>query len=141
PAPQAAVPRAGDDHLRRLHRPADHRHRHRRAVEPDRPAPRRRRRPRARLRRMTDLFIEDLTIEYAQGSYVVRPIDKLSVAAPDGELVILLGPSGSGKTTLLSCLAGLLTPAAGTIRVDGIAVTSLEGAALARYRSHGVGIV
>src|SRR4051794_21233758 len=90
---------------------------------------------------MTDLFIDELTIEYAQGSYVVRPIDKLTFAAPDGELVILLGPSGSGKTTLLSCLAGLLTPAAGTIRVDGTTVTSLEGAALARYRSHGVGIV
>jgi putative ABC transport system ATP-binding protein len=90
---------------------------------------------------MTDLFIDELTIEYAQGSYVVRPIDKLTFAAPDGELVILLGPSGSGKTTLLSCLAGLLSPAAGTIRVDGTTVTGLDGAALARYRSHGVGIV
>lgn len=31
----------------------------------------------------------------------------------------LLGPSGAGKTTLLRCLAGLVRPVAGAIRVDG----------------------
>ena len=66
---------------------------------------------------MTGLRITDLTIEYTQGGYIVRPIDRLEVTAQDGELVILLGPSGSGKTTLLSCLSALLTPAAGKIHV------------------------
>ena len=83
----------------------------------------------------------DLTIEYARGGYVVRPIEGLDVTAEDGELVILLGPSGSGKTTLLSCLASLLKPASGTIEVEGQEVTALAGAALERYRRHTVGIV
>ena len=37
-------------------------------------------------------------------------------SAPAG-VTIIFGPSGSGKTTLLECLAGLLRPDAGTIRV------------------------
>jgi putative ABC transport system ATP-binding protein len=90
---------------------------------------------------MADLRIEDLTIEYSQGDYLVRPIDSLNVEAADGELVILLGPSGSGKTTLLSCLAGILTPTAGRITVGDIEVTGLHGPALARYRRETVGIV
>jgi putative ABC transport system ATP-binding protein len=90
---------------------------------------------------MSDLQIRDLTIEFSQGDYLVRPIDSLSVDAADGDLVILLGPSGSGKTTLLSCLAGILTPTAGRITVDDVEVTDLHGSALAHYRRHTVGIV
>jgi putative ABC transport system ATP-binding protein len=88
-----------------------------------------------------NLQIRDLTIEYSQGDYLVRPIDSLNVSAADGELVILLGPSGSGKTTLLSCLAGILTPASGSILLDDLEVTTLHGGALADYRRHTVGIV
>jgi putative ABC transport system ATP-binding protein len=87
------------------------------------------------------LRISDLTIEYVQGGYSVRPVDRLSAEASDGELALLLGPSGSGKTTLLSCLAGLLTPAAGRIAVGDTEVTALGGDALAEYRRHGVGVV
>jgi ABC-2 type transport system ATP-binding protein len=36
-----------------------------------------------------------------------------------GEVVALLGPNGAGKTTTLTCVAGLLAPSAGTIRVAG----------------------
>jgi heme exporter protein A len=36
-----------------------------------------------------------------------------------GEALLLLGPNGSGKTTLIRTVAGLLAPAAGTIRIEG----------------------
>jgi putative ABC transport system ATP-binding protein len=90
---------------------------------------------------VTALRIQDLAIEYVQGNYVVRPIDRLNFTAEDGELVILLGPSGSGKTTLLSCLASLLRPTEGTIRVGATEVTDLAGAELEQYRRRTVGIV
>lgn len=90
---------------------------------------------------MPALRISDLTIEYVQGGYSVRPVDGMSADASDGELVLLLGPSGSGKTTLLSCFAGLLTPRSGTIAVGETEVTALQGRALADYRRHGVGVV
>jgi ABC-type lipoprotein export system ATPase subunit len=65
----------------------------------------------------------------------------IAVLATSGELVLLLGASGSGKTTLLSALAAILRPAAGTIRVGEVEVTTLRGAALTQYRRHRVGIV
>ncbi|HJR26448.1 MAG TPA: ATP-binding cassette domain-containing protein [Acidimicrobiales bacterium] len=85
--------------------------------------------------------ITDLTMEYTSGDYVVRPLEKLSLEADGGQLVLLLGASGCGKTTLLSVLAGILTPTAGSVVVDGTEVTTLDRAAMAQYRRHSVGIV
>jgi putative ABC transport system ATP-binding protein len=90
---------------------------------------------------VTELHIDNLTIEYKRGDYILRPIQNLSVRTGDGELVLMLGPSGCGKTTLISCMAGLLRPAAGTIRVAENEVTALAANALNDYRRHGVGIV
>ena len=87
------------------------------------------------------LCVKDLTVEYSSGGYKIRPLNGLSFATGDGELVVLLGPSGCGKTTLLSCLAGLLKPASGTIQFQGGDVTSLRGAALSDYRRCTVGVV
>ena len=88
-----------------------------------------------------DVDIRDLTIEYASGGYLVRPIHDLDLQVASGELVLLLGASGSGKTTLLSALAAILRPMAGTIRVGDVEVTALRGAALTEYRRHRVGVV
>jgi spermidine/putrescine transport system ATP-binding protein len=46
-------------------------------------------------------------------------VDDVSLSVAEGEFFALLGPSGCGKTTLLRMLAGLETPDAGTIRIDG----------------------
>jgi putative ABC transport system ATP-binding protein len=88
-----------------------------------------------------DIDIRDLTIEYASGGYLVRPIHGLDLQVASGELVLLLGASGSGKTTLLSALAAILRPTAGTIWVGDTEVTGLQGAALTEYRRHRVGVV
>jgi putative ABC transport system ATP-binding protein len=90
---------------------------------------------------MATLAVSDLTVEYGSGGYVVRPLSGLSFEVADGELVVLLGPSGCGKTTLLSCLAGLLTPTAGSIVLDGREVAGLSGRELAAYRRLEVGVV
>ncbi|MFN2561810.1 MAG: ATP-binding cassette domain-containing protein [Jatrophihabitans sp.] len=90
---------------------------------------------------MTRLAVRDLTVEYVTGGYRMRPLEDLSFTAEDGQLVVLLGPSGCGKTTLLSCLAGLLTPTAGSIVVDDTEVTELRGTARSDYRRNTVGVV
>ena len=90
---------------------------------------------------MGELEVRDLTMEFDSGGYRVRPLDRLSLDAEDGELVVLLGPSGCGKTTLLSCLAGLLRPTDGSITFQGIDVGGLGGAELGDYRRRTVGVV
>lgn len=55
---------------------------------------------------------------------VLQPVD---VTAGPGELVTIVGPSGCGKSTLFGIIAGLETPTAGTIDIDGEDVTGTTG--------------
>ncbi|MEE8450584.1 MAG: ATP-binding cassette domain-containing protein, partial [Thermoguttaceae bacterium] len=55
----------------------------------------------------------------------VRAVDDFSLEVAEGELLVLVGPSGCGKTTLLRMIAGLETPTAGSISIDGHAVDRL----------------
>ncbi len=50
----------------------------------------------------------------------VNAVDGVSFDARDGQITGLLGPNGAGKTTTLRMLYTLMTPDAGSIRVDGI---------------------
>lgn len=52
-----------------------------------------------------------------------RPVlDGVGFAVADGGALLLRGPNGAGKSTLLRVLAGLLTPSAGTVMLDGLAL-------------------
>jgi ABC-type sugar transport system ATPase subunit len=52
-------------------------------------------------------------------------LDSLDLEFDTGEFLVLLGPSGSGKTTACRILAGLETPSAGRVHVDGRDITEL----------------
>ncbi len=56
----------------------------------------------------------------AQGVTVAGRLPATDLAVGTGEVVALTGPPGSGKSTLLACLAGLLAPSAGTVRVCSV---------------------
>jgi ABC-2 type transport system ATP-binding protein len=46
-------------------------------------------------------------------------VSDVSLTIEPGQILGLLGPNGAGKTTTVSMIAGLLTPDAGEIRIDG----------------------
>jgi putative ABC transport system ATP-binding protein len=85
--------------------------------------------------------VRDLVMRLASGGRPVTILDGVSLDVAAGEVVAVTGPSGSGKSTLLGLIAGLDTPSAGTIAVDGIEVTGLGEAALARFRRRTLGFV
>jgi ABC-2 type transport system ATP-binding protein len=64
---------------------------------------------------MTVITIEGLTKRFGP----VTAVDDLSFEVDQGTVVGFLGPNGAGKTTTLRMLLGLVTPTAGTARIDG----------------------
>lgn len=58
-----------------------------------------------------------------------------------GETAAIVGASGSGKSTLLGLLAGLDTPSAGAILLDGTNIVNLDEDQRATLRSQKVGFV
>ena len=69
---------------------------------------------------------------------ILRDID---LEVTRGEALAVLGASGSGKSTLLAILAGLDTPTAGTVELEGTALFSLDEDARAELRGRLVGFV
>jgi ABC-2 type transport system ATP-binding protein len=64
---------------------------------------------------MAVITIQGLTKRFGQ----VVAVDDLSFEVDQGTVVGFLGPNGAGKTTTLRTLLGLVTPTAGTARIDG----------------------
>jgi ABC-type lipoprotein export system ATPase subunit len=63
----------------------------------------------------------------------------VDLAVRAGERVALLGPSGSGKSTLLAVVAGIRSPSAGAVIVDGVDIARLPERELRRYRARTIG--
>lgn len=86
---------------------------------------------------MTILETHDLRIGYAFGRQ--RPpkvvADSLTLTLEAGEFVCLLGPNGAGKSTLLRTIAGVQSPLAGDVLLNGAPVHRLNPSELARRLS------
>src|SRR5437773_11202609 len=65
------------------------------------------------------LDVRGLRKTYTGRHRTVEALRDLTFSVGAGELVCLVGPSGCGKTTLLKCVAGLLTPSGGEVRLHG----------------------
>ena len=68
----------------------------------------------------------------------VRAVAGAGLVAEPGAIVGLIGPNGSGKTTMLDVVSGLVTPAEGSVRLDGVSLVEYlpeERSALGLVRS------
>jgi putative ABC transport system ATP-binding protein len=75
------------------------------------------------------------------GTHRVEILRGIDFEVPRGQFVAIMGASGSGKSTLLGLLAGLDTPTAGRIVLDGTDITGLSEDKLALVRGRKIGFV
>ncbi|WFE51798.1 ABC transporter ATP-binding protein [Micromonospora sp. WMMD1155] len=86
------------------------------------------------------IAVDHLVRRFGTGADRLTAVDDVSLTIAAGSVVALTGPSGSGKSTLLHLIGAIEQPDEGTVTVDGMVVSSLRRAALARYRQR-VGFV
>jgi putative ABC transport system ATP-binding protein len=75
------------------------------------------------------------------GTRRVEILKGITLTIPAGQFVAIVGASGSGKSTLLGLLAGLDTPSAGEIWLDGVPIHNLVESELAAVRGKKIGFV
>ena len=85
-----------------------------------------------------------LTKEFARargGKRLFTAVHPLDIGLEERQLTVVSGHSGSGKSTLANMLAGILTPTAGHVRLDGADLYSLRDEELSRLRNERIGLV
>ena len=85
--------------------------------------------------------VRGLTKTLRSGSTQVDILKGIDFQIPPRQFAVIMGPSGSGKSTLLGLLAGLDTPTAGTVSIDGEEIGRYSEDALARIRAAKLGFV
>jgi putative ABC transport system ATP-binding protein len=90
---------------------------------------------------MPIVTVRDLHRTYVQGTVTVHALAGVDLDIESGEFTVLMGPSGSGKSTLLNCIGALDTPSSGSVKVDGVELSSLSATALSDLRLHKLGFV
>src|SRR3954469_14887907 len=68
----------------------------------------------------------------------VPAVEDISITCDSGEFVVVVGPSGCGKTTLLNLAAGMITPDAGSVTLDGKSVSGPAPERTMVFQDHGL---
>jgi putative ABC transport system ATP-binding protein len=75
------------------------------------------------------------------GNRTIEILKNINLLIPAGQFVAIMGASGSGKSTLLGLLAGLDSPSAGQVLIDGEDISHLAEDKLAEVRGRKLGFV
>ncbi len=87
-------------------------------------------------------MIEAIAVDQVVKRYSgLLALDAVCFEVRQGETVSIMGPSGSGKTTLVNLIAGLDTPTAGRIVVQGKDVSSMNQGERASLRRENIGTI
>lgn len=92
---------------------------------------------------MTDLVVELTNVrrEYQTGEVSTVALAGVSLKVHRGEFVAIVGPSGSGKSTLMNLIGCLDRPSAGSVRIAGKDISTLDDNELTALRSKAIGFV
>ncbi len=78
--------------------------------------------------------LSGVSIAYDSPTGVYTAIEHIDLEIRRGQFLAIVGPTGCGKSTLLGAIAGLLAPAAGTIRIDGQELKGLNRLAVVMFQ-------
>ena len=92
---------------------------------------------------MTDRVVElsHVRREYQTGDVPTVALADVSLEVRRGEFVAIVGPSGSGKSTLMNLIGCLDRPSAGTVKIAGNDISTLDDNQLTAVRSKAIGFV
>jgi putative ABC transport system ATP-binding protein len=79
--------------------------------------------------------------DYPLGKLSVRALHGIDLAIARSEFTTIAGPSGSGKTTLLNLIGCVDVPSAGTVKIDGVATSTLSDGQLTALRLRTLGFI
>lgn len=89
----------------------------------------------------TVLEARNVTKQVSSPEGTLTIVDAVSFTVGAGESIAIVGSSGAGKSTLLAILAGLDTPSAGEVWLNGTELTALDEDGRAAARARDVGFV
>ena len=84
---------------------------------------------------------QNLSRRFGEGDTLVRAVENVSLTIDSGEFTALIGPSGSGKSTLLHLIGGLDIPHEGSVKLSGVDIAGISGAALSDFRRDHIGFI
>ena len=87
------------------------------------------------------ITVSELGKQVTTGTSELTILSGVSFEVRAGDAVAIIGVSGSGKSTLLGLLAGLDTPSAGSVRIDGHDIGTLDEDGRAALRGRMIGFV
>ncbi|GAB3379918.1 ABC transporter ATP-binding protein [Spongiibacter taiwanensis] len=87
------------------------------------------------------IAVENLVKTVVSGQQPLEILKGLNTEIKAGQSIAIIGPSGAGKSTLLGLLAGLDTPTAGRVMIDGHSLSDMNEDERADLRSRYVGFV
>lgn len=85
--------------------------------------------------------VQGLVKQFQQGTATINALREVDLTIPQGKFVAIMGASGCGKSTLLHVMAGLTSPSAGTVCIEGTELSTLSDRELTRFRRRRIGLV
>lgn len=90
---------------------------------------------------MNVIEVNKVNRSFENGKEVAHVLKDINLTVEEGEFISIMGPSGGGKSTLLYLLGGLDMPSSGSVKINGVDLSTLKDKQLCKMRNEDVGFV